>query len=165
MYTASFYGDEVEYPRYTVGDDYPTQQDALLACEADLRKQAKAGRKYYNDLCYYDITEALEDGERGDTVNAAELPDLNLPSLGDFVRVTVRGKVRHGEIIAVEPSRNRGYFIVAELLKRGTASTSRNRWHYFYLSALPRVTVYRRFKTLTPTPGGPTWMLETVPVK
>jgi len=73
MYAASFYtGDEL-FPGYTVGDTYPTQEDALRACQADVQAKAAAGRKYYNDLCYYDITEYNEEDERGDTVNAAEL--------------------------------------------------------------------------------------------
>ena len=73
MFTVSFFGDEEQYPRYQVGGNFLTQHDALLACEADLRRQAMNGRKYYNDLCYYDITEYNEEDERGDTVNAAEL--------------------------------------------------------------------------------------------
>lgn len=165
MYTASFYGDYEEYPRYSVGDVYPTQRDALLACEADLREKAMAGRKYYNDLCYYEITEELEDGERGDTVNAAELPALTLPNLGDFVRFMPRRKALNGVIIAVKADDNYRCFWVAELLKNGQPSTDgRRRWLY-HLRDLNKVMVYRRFTPLTPTENGPTWERVVVPLK
>lgn len=165
MYTASFFGDEEQFPRYFVGENFLTQHAALLACEADLRREAMNGRKYYNALCYYEITEYNEEDERGDTVNAAELPPLTGANLGDWVRIVVLGKVRHGEIIAVEPRYERGYFVVSEFLKNGRLSHDQRRWHYLALSGLERVTVYQRFTLLDPTPEGKPWTRIRVPLE
>lgn len=163
MFTVSFFGDEEQFPRYLVGENYPTQHAALLACEADLRRQAMAGRKHYNDLCYYDITEYNEEDERGDTVNAAELPPLALPNLGDWVHVQTGRKSLYGEIVQLEAGEDYHFFVVAALLKNGKPSSDRTRRYFFHVKDLHKVTVYERFTPTTPTPDGPTWV--RVPIK
>lgn len=163
-YSVSFFGDYENYPTRIIGD-YPTQAAAIIASEADLRTQARAGRKYYNDLCYYSITEYNDEGEAGNSINADEVAGEMLPNVGDFVRVVIKGKVRHGEIIAVDPRENRRYFVVAEFTKTCNTSSNQRRWHYLAIDGLSNAVVYQRFQALNPSENGPIWIREIVPIK